>query len=48
MLVRIWNGKEYTNEFNWILNSDGTLTSIPINDYREIVPEEEIVNQDIG
>ena len=46
MPLRIWNGKEYTNEFNWVPNSAGKLISIPINDYRELVLEEEIVNQE--
>ena len=57
MVFSVWNGREYTKDFTWVRNSEGLLTSTPINDYRgniteQIVTqgvvetEEEIVNQE--
>jgi len=42
----IWNGKEYTTDFNWATGPDGKLISAPVNDYRGLTTEEEIVNQE--
>jgi hypothetical protein len=46
MPIYVWNGKEYTTDFNLIPSADGKLVSIPINDYRGLMTEEEIVNQE--
>ena len=46
MIVSVWNGKEYTSDFTWTRNSEGMLVSVPVNDYRGISIEEEIVNQE--